>query len=490
VTPVDLAVRRGHRLLPDPARAVARLFVPGQGLVPGHESRASRTIDRVLALDEAAVEEALEDVMRRFAGRHRDLRATFGRHADRVVERLDARVELSDNRRQLLGAMFTSEYTIEAAALCNPSIVAHPDQAGARPGGLRFVMSVRGIGEGHRSTVGFRTGDITADGGVTIDPPGPYPQVGIVGAGPLHRSVFRGRMCRECEDGANAAVVLECLGERFTVDELERGIRKLRSQSDTRPNAEGTIAQLHTIAACSYGISFPAEAEVSERVLWPATAAESRGMEDARFVRFVDDDGTVTYYAGYTAYDGVGVTQQLLETTDFATFTSAPLVGAAAANKGLALFPRRIDGRFAALSRHDEENNAVALSDDVRRWDEATTCQLPRQPWETLQLGNCGSPIETDDGWLVLTHGVGPMRTYSIGALLLDLDDPTRVIGRLPQPLLSPAVDEQDGYVPNVVYSCGSLVHGENVVIPYAIADTSIGFASIRLADLRAALEK
>jgi predicted GH43/DUF377 family glycosyl hydrolase len=489
-TTVDLAVRRGHRLLPDPGRVVARLFVPGQGLVPGHESRASRTIDRVLALDEAAVEQALDDVMRRFGGRHRDLRAILGRHADRVVERIDSRAELSDNRRQLLGALFSSEYTIEAAALCNPSIVVHPDQAGARAGGVRFVMSVRGIGEGHRSTVGFRTGDISPDGGVTVDAPGPYPQVGVTGPGPLHRSIFRGRMCRECDDGANATVVLECLGERFSVDDLERGIQKLRAQSDTRPNAEGTIAKLHAIAACSYSSTFPAVTDVSERVLWPATAAESRGMEDARFVRFVDDDGTVTYYAGYTAYDGAAITQQVLETTDFATFTSSPLVGDAAANKGLALFPRRIDGRYAALSRYDEENNAVALSDDVRRWDEAVAIQLPRQPWETIQLGNCGSPIETDDGWLVLTHGVGPMRTYSIGALLLDLDDPTRVIGRLTQPLLSPAVDEQDGYVPNVVYSCGALVHGENLVIPYAIADTSIAFASIRLADLRAAFEK
>jgi predicted GH43/DUF377 family glycosyl hydrolase len=386
--------------------------------------------------------------------------------------------------------MFTSEYTIEAAALCNPSIVAHPDQEGVRAGGLRFVMSVRGIGEGHRSTIGFRTGDISADGGVAVDPPGPYPQIGRIGPGPLYRSTFRGKLCRECEDGANATVVLERLGDRFGVDDLERGIQALRAQSDTRPNAEQTIAQLHVIAACSYSSSFPAETKVSERVLWPATGVESRGMEDARFVRFVDDDGSVTYYAGYTAYDGHGINQQLIETTDFATFASSPLVGPAAANKGLALFPRRIGGRYAAMTRHDEENNAIAFSDDVRRWEDAVTCQLPHQPWETIQLGNCGSPIETDDGWLVLTHGVGPMRTYSIGALLLDLDDPTRVIGRLAQPLLSPAVDEQDGYVPNVVYSCGSVVHGENLVIPYAIADTSIGFASIRLADLRASLDK
>jgi predicted GH43/DUF377 family glycosyl hydrolase len=490
MTQFDLATRRGQRLLPDPARAVARLFVPGQGLVAEKASRASRTIERVLELDEAAVEEALDELTRRFAARHRDLRSTFGRHADRVAERVDARIELSDNRRQLLGAMFTSEYTIEAAALCNPSIVAHPDQRDVPAGGLRFVMSVRGIGEGHRSTVGFRTGTISVDGGVAVDPTGPFPMIGKIGSGPLYRCVFRGRMCSECEAGDNATVVLESLGERFTLDDLELGIQRLRTQSDTRPNAEQTITELHAIAACSYTSTFPAETELSERVLWPATGIESRGVEDARFVRFVDDDGTVTYYAGYTAYDGKAISQQLLETADFVTFHSGPMVGEASSNKGLALFPRRIGGRFAAMSRFDEENNAVAFSDDPRRWDDAEVCQVPQQPWETIQLGNCGSPIETDDGWLVLTHGVGPLRTYSIGALLLDIDDPTRVIGRLPQPLLSPAVDEQDGYVPNVVYSCGSLLHGENVVIPYAIADTAIGFASIRLADLRAAFVK
>jgi predicted GH43/DUF377 family glycosyl hydrolase len=207
-------------------------------------------------------------------------------------------------------------------------------------------------------------------------------------------------------------------------------------------------------------------------------------MEDARFVRFVDDDASVTYYATYTAYSGSHISQQLLETNDFQNFTSGPLVGRAAANKGLALFPRRIGGRYAAMSRSDRETNTVAFADHLSIWPSASPCQQPTETWEVLQLGNCGPPIETDEGWLVLTHGVGPMRTYSIGAILLDLDHPTRVLGRLRRPLLSPAADEQNGYVPNVVYSCGALVHADTLVIPYGIGDSAIGFATAPLPEL------
>jgi predicted GH43/DUF377 family glycosyl hydrolase len=217
--------------------------------------------------------------------------------------------------------------------------------------------------------------------------------------------------------------------------------------------------------------------------------AEAAGMEDARFVRFVDDDGSVRFYATYTAYSGSQISQQLLETEDFRSFTSTPMVGHAAANKGLALFPRRIRGRFAAMSRSDRETNSVAYADHPFVWTESVPCQQPTEAWEALQLGNCGPPIETDAGWLVLTHGVGPMRTYRIGAILLDLDDPTRIIGRLREPLLSPAADEQDGYVPNVVYSCGALVHAETLVVPYGIGDAAIGFATVPLGDLLAALD-
>ena len=477
---VTVAVRTGHRLRPDPSRVIARLFVPGQELLAGSESRASVVVGRILALDESEVESALTDVMHRFGRRHRGLPEIFNLHADRISNRIVGNVALSDSRRQLLGATFTHEFAVEAAALCNPSMVAHPDQRGAPPGGLRFVMSVRGIGEGHRSSIGFRTGTITADGTVTVDAAGPFPIIDSVTPGPFDRGVFHGKLDELGANGENAASVLDALGERFTQSDLDLALDRLRAQRDTRRTAGDTIGHLRTIAARSYTAAFPATSDVSERVLWPATAAESSGMEDARFVRFVDDDGTCVYYATYTAYDGAAITQQLLETTDFATFTASPIVGPAASDKGVALFPRRIGGRFVALSRFDRETNAVAFSDNPRRWDRAVTFQRPSETWETIQLGNCGSPIETDEGWLVLTHGVGPMRTYSIGALLLDLDDPT-VISRLREPLLSPADDEQDGYVPNVVYSCGALLHGDTLVIPYGIADSSIGIATVPL---------
>ncbi|HEY3143236.1 MAG TPA: glycoside hydrolase family 130 protein [Acidimicrobiales bacterium] len=484
----DLAIRSGKRLLPDPSRVIARLFVPGQELVGGSESRASAVAGRVLALDEADVDRALADITRRFGARHRQLTDTFRQHADRISGHI-ADADMSEAQRLLLGATFTHEYSIEGAALCNPCMVADPDQREAPPGGLRFVMSVRGIGEGHRSSIGFRTGTVHADRTVSVDNPGPTSLVASVTSGSLDRDVFHGKLVEFGEDGESAAYVLDALAERFEEEDLERSLLRLWSQHDTRQNAEDTISRLRAIASHSYTAHFPPATDISERVLWPATAAESHGMEDARFVRFVDDDGAVTYYATYTAFDGVSIVQQLLETTDFVTFSVSPIVGSAAANKGLALFPRRIGGHLAALSRHDHETNSVAFSDNPCRWDRAVPVQLPRQPWEMIQLGNCGSPIETSEGWLVLTHGVGPMRTYSIGAVLLDLEDPTRIIASLSEPLLSPSADDQDGYVPNVVYSCGALVHADTLVVPYGIADTAIGMATVPITDLMAAFD-
>ncbi|MCW2690387.1 MAG: glycosidase, -protein, partial [Mycobacterium sp.] len=277
-------------------------------------------------------------------------------------------------------------------------------------------------------------------------------------------------------------------GDYFTRADLDEQLEMLRTNLSTRGHAQDTISLIRAIAERTYAVEFSHDTTISERVLYPAMDAEAAGMEDARFVRFVDDDGSVTFYATYTAYSGSHISQQLLETNDFRHFTSVPLVGRAAANKGLALFPRRIHGRFAAMSRSDRESNTIAFSDQLCLWSGALPCQAPTYAWEVLQLGNCGPPIETDAGWLVLTHGVGPMRTYSIGAILLDLDDPTRILGRLRQPLLSPATNEQDGYVPNVVYSCGALVHADTLVLPYGIGDAAIGFASVPLPALLDAL--
>jgi predicted GH43/DUF377 family glycosyl hydrolase len=485
-----LVTRSPQRLAANPSRVITRLFVPGQEGFEHQESRAGGVLARILALDEEQVRSSLDDVVIRFNGRHRDLADTFRRHAGELADRLDPDLELSEARKLLLGTTFTSEYAIEGAALCNPSMVAHPDQTRTVAGSLRFVMSVRGIGEGHLSSIGFRTGVIDAAGGVTIDDPGPFATIGAAEPALLHVAVFRTELARVDAAGEAADYVLDGLGERFTRAALEQQFARLQTSLSTRRHAKETISLLRSIAERTYAVEFSDRTTLSERVLWPSIGAEQGGMEDARFVRFVDDDGSVTFYATYTAYSGHHISQQLLETTDFRSFTSAPIVGRAAANKGLALFPRRIRGRFAAMSRSDRESNKVAYADHLSVWASALACQSPSRAWEVLQLGNCGSPLETDAGWLVLTHGVGPMRTYSIGAILLDLDDPTRILSHLPQPLLSPAADEQDGYVPNVVYSCGALIHADTLVLPYGISDGAIGIATVPLPELLAALSR
>lgn len=481
-----LLIERARRLTADPARVVSRFFVPGQAGFDHEESRASAVLERIMALDEDEVVRSVADVVDRCGMRHRDLLGTFGRHFEAVADRIEPGVVLSDARRLLVGATFTCEYALEGASVCNPSIVAHPDQRDVAAGDLRVVVSVRAIGEGHHSSIGFRTAVIDAAGSLTLEPTPRFATAGQPGPASLDAAVVRAEIDRRQTGSESGDYVLGRLGERFTAAQLEAQIKRLESQLATRQHGTHAIELLRSIAQRSYGIAFAERVPLDERVLWPATAAERNGMEDARFVRFVDD--AVSYYATYTAYDGVDISQQLLETTDFERFTSSPMVGAAAANKGLALFPRRIGGRFAALSRCDWETNAIAFSDNPRVWTDAHTIQVPARSWELLQLGNCGSPIETDAGWLVLTHGVGPMRTYSIGAMLLDLDDPTRVIGQLGEPLLSPIPAEQDGYVPNVVYSCGAIVHGTHLVVPYGIADVAVGVASVPIADLLAAL--
>jgi predicted GH43/DUF377 family glycosyl hydrolase len=489
VAVTQLVRRTTHRLRPDPGRVVTQLFVPGQEGFDQQESRSSAVLRRVMALGDDQVQAAYDDVMARFDGRHRHLSETFDQHAEELADRFDPEWAMSPIRRQLVGATFTSEYAIEGAALCNPCLVVHPDQDGMAAGSVRFVMSVRGIGEGHKSSIGFRTGQIDAAGQVRFDPAPPFATRGQTEGARLDATVFRGELSRQRGGGGDADYVLNPLGPRFTAVELETRLSQLERQLRTRKQGARVIAMIRSIAQRTYAAHFGEETELSERVLLPVMAAESNGLEDARFVRFTGDDGEVTYYGTYTAYDGTDIGQQLLETQDFASFTSTPVVGSAAANKGLALFPRPIGGRFAALSRSDRESNTIAFSDNLRHWQDSLPCQVPTRSWEILQLGNCGSPIETDAGWVVLTHGVGPMRTYNIGVLLLDLEDPTRIIGQLRQPLLSPRADEQDGYVPNVVYSCGAMLHAGTLVIPYGIGDAAISVATVPMDDLLAALE-
>lgn len=481
-------VDTGIDLRGDLRRVVLRFFVPGREEVGPGDSRAGGVIERVLALDDDDVTAELASLRERFGRRHGDLEEVFTRHAALATTRLDAGADISPRHRLLLGAAFSHEYSIEGAALCNPSIVAHPDGP-LDAGSTRFVMSVRGIGEGHRSSIGFRCGSIAADGGVTLELAGSRPGTGSHSAGVHHRDVVH-RILRESDDDHdNAAYVLDALPDRFDDDELDRRLDALRDDAATRRRAASTEAQLRRIGHGSYRVDFAPEVPIDDRILWPHAPAECQGMEDARFVE-ITDGSAPRYCATYTAFDGTQIYQHLLTTEDFRSFEIGPMAGAAARGKGLALFPRRVGGRHLALSRADRETNALAVSDDLRCWDDATPLQHPTRRWEVLQLGNCGSPIETDRGWLVLTHGVGPMRTYSIGAILLDLDEPHRVIGVTDEPLLAPADDRQDGYVPNVVYTCGGLAVAGRLIVPYAIGDQRIAVATASLDDVLDSMER
>jgi predicted GH43/DUF377 family glycosyl hydrolase len=344
-------------------------------------------------------------------------------------------------------------------------------------------MSLRAVGEGHLSSIEFRTGTISAESAISIEEPGPFPGTGHSRPGTCDRGVFQEKLAEFGHEGEDAQFLWSVLPQRFGMVELDSAIGALSRQRATRGDSAALVDRARSVAAASYEVEFDARHALAERVLMPSAPDESHGMEDARFVRFTDGEEPA-YCATYTAFDGSSVASHLLETADFRTFTVSPLAGPATRNKGMALFPRRIAGRYAALSRWDRESNAIAYATDRHRWGPAVTIHTPARPWELIQLGNCGSPIETAAGWLVFTHGVGPMREYAIGAILLDLDEPEHLISALPEPLLVADESERDGYVPNVVYSCGSLLHGGTLVLPYGCSDSSVRIATVQLAQL------
>ncbi|MEA2796457.1 MAG: hypothetical protein QOI87_3837 [Bradyrhizobium sp.] len=418
--------RQALYLRPDPARVIVRPFKPAtepRDLNPTDKTRANHIVDRVLALDPEAVASQLADVLENFDGRHRNLLETFEARADVMEQALAAHGTFSNVQRQLIGAYFLNEYSFEASALFNPSIVPHPDQSDAPKGGLRFVLSLRAVGEGHVSSLTFRAGTIAADGSLSVDP--------------TARLASSPRVSRRISgpDG----------------DHIE--------------------------------LTFNPEEDLSERVIFPVTESQSNGIEDARFVHFSEGDRKL-YYATYTAYSGRAIRSELIETEDFLSFRMSPLKGAASQNKGMALFPRRIAGKYAMIARQDNENLYLIYSDDLHTWEGGQAILKPEFPWEFVQIGNCGSPIELDEGWLLLTHGVGPVRKYSIGAALLDKNDPSRVIARSREPLLRPRPSEREGYVPNVVYTCGAMRHNDQIILPYAVSDTFANFATIKISTL------
>lgn len=470
-------------LHPDARRVIARLYLPGQEIMDNQLSRADSVIERVLGMTDEEVSTILNETIGRYGDRHPNFRDLLAENFALIAHHLPKLIVDSTERRDLIGAYFTKEYSVEGAAFFNPSIVAHPDQTGLENGQLRFVMSVRAVGEGHISSIEFRTGILTNSESVHIDDPGTHLVTGQSSHGAMSIEFLRDAL-DEFEDEAASKYFLSLLPDQFSAAHLHEAIASVEQDELTRNSTKEIIKEIRWISSCNYRIEFPYERELSERVLYPTSVDESHGMEDARFTRFTEEDGRTMYIGTYTAYNGFQVKPHLIQTNDFRTFDITRLIGPASKNKGMALFPRRINGKYLALSRWDRENISVASSEDMYKWVDPVNVHIPEQPWEFTQLGNCGSPIETPDGWLVITHGVGPMREYGIGALLLDLVDPTKVIGSLSLPLLTADAEEREGYTPNVVYSCGALLHGDTLLLPYGYSDAAVRFAYVDLPEL------
>ncbi len=476
--------RRRIVLNAENSRVITRPYFPGDGL------RLERMLERVTKLSDDEAQRLLGTIFRDFSERHRYFRETLEKNFERVAAHSPKSRSLSPERRLLLGAYFTSEYSVESAALFNPSIVQHPDQKGVSKGSKRFIMSFRATGEGHVSSIEFRSGIIDEYKDLYFDPISHYVDTPKI---TLNPSRSRLHFKQELEEtGVHTRVLgqlLEGLGEEFTLVELQTQIERLQSTKFRTKDKLHAIDTALWLARSNYECIFRPDHHISERVIFPVTENESGGIEDARFVRFVDEDGAVRYYATFTAYNGFAILPQLLETTDFLTFKMHTLNGNAAQNKGMALFPRKINGQYVMLSRQDGVNNYIMFSDNVFFWTEATLLQEPAHPLQFVQIGNCGSPLETPEGWLVLFHGVGPMRKYSVWAVLLDIDDPSKIIGQLEEPLLAPDEHERDGYVPNVVYTCGSMIHKDELIIPYGIADQRCSVASVPIRELMSRLK-
>jgi predicted GH43/DUF377 family glycosyl hydrolase len=476
--------RKPTRFLPDPSRVIARFLYTS-------DERSEDIIRDVMALSDNEANIALSKVLRAYAKRHRNISLIFEAHfnkLDKLLEKLKINKDnVSQARRALLGSYFTMEYSIESAAFFNPSIVEDPDQSDLGPDEKRLIFSFRATGEGHISSIVFRSAIIDKNSDLIIEPVGKM----LAEAERIKRHVYNKQSFIEKLDEMSTfnnkvspVFVLEKLGDNFTYGELKRAIEETEVTCQLSPDNRLIIKEMLWLAKSHYELYFSLDSAISERVIFPISEIEKHGIEDARFVKFTDDKGEETYYATYTAFDGITILPMLIETKDFYHFKVLAIHGEIAQNKGMALFPRKIKGKYAMLCRIDGVNNYIAYSDNINIWHEASLIQKPKFPWEFIQVGNSGSPIETDEGWLVITHGVGPMRQYSLGASLFDIDDPGKEIGRLNTPLLSSNNEEREGYVPNVVYSCGSILHNGNLIIPYGMADFASTYASINLQEL------
>jgi predicted GH43/DUF377 family glycosyl hydrolase len=477
---VTVQVRRlPIQLFPDASRVITRYF----GL--GEENRIRDVVKRILAVPETTVAALIANLDRDFRPVHPDIDGVFSEHYEAVKQHIPIDGPISDERRRLIGACFTMEYAIESAALFNPSMVPAIDQSNVPPGSVRFVMSLRATGEGHISSIVFRRGLIDANGNVSVDAPGQYSR-------PLRATLpvrfekanFIGELQALHAWSEQAKATLALLRDQFTRAELSEAIDEIRRRTDVTGVLEESNDALLALSQANYRLAVPGGADIAEVVIFPYSDNERRGIEDLRLVRFAGDDGSFRYYGTYTAYNGFQIFPHLLEYPVGQSIEIHMLTGRCATNKGMALFPRKIRGRYAMVARLDNENLYYMESDHVCVWNEARMLLAPKYPWEVIQIGNCGAPIETEAGWLLLTHGVGPMRQYCIGAALLDLDNPCRVIGQTSEPLLVPTGAERFGYVPNVVYSCGGMIHQGMLVLPYAASDVATSIAVIDLDEL------
>lgn len=474
--------RQAIKVAPDLKRVVARFFFNG-------DARAKGIILKVLEMTDAEVDITITPILRDFSKRHRNITKVFERHAEKlknlfIALKIDY-VGIDIKRRLLIGSFFTNEFSIESAAFFNPSIVEDVDQSGLEEGEKRIVLSFRAVGEGHISSIVFRRGLINKHNDISIVPAGNYvDEPDIIRDAEYHKNVFFQNASSIKLPDSVIREVSNSLTDTFEYVELKRVIREMQQRYQVDHLLKRNLERLLWLADSYYEINFSLDTDISDRVIFPYSDAESRGIEDARFVKYTGDTSGVTYYATYTAFDGVTIQPKLLQTRDFYNFKIMPLYGEGAQNKNLALFPRKINGKYAMMSRIDGINNYIMYSDKINIWENPEILQTPKYPWEFVQIGNCGSPIETPEGWLVITHGVGPMRTYCLGVTLLDLEDPTKEIGRLKEPLLVPNKDEREGYVPNVLYSCGALIHNDELVIPYGLSDYASTFATVNLQKL------
>lgn len=479
-------IRTDTILKPDQSRVLLRPFDHGGA------QRVRAIISRIMSLPEGTVGLLAEEIFAGFSQRHQHLRERFLERFEQVRESIPPTEKMSEQRRLLIGSYFLAEYSLESSALFNPSIVPDPDQTGLPAGALRFVLSLRATGEGHISSITFRTGVIHSDGRIEVSEASGFLTEPRQIPNPRYEKDLFTRTLTElgltCEFTRQ---VMSKLGNSFALEDLRVSLRDEKLLAPDGPaQKDGDEARgIWMLARSNFEVQFQPEQPLSARILFPATPTQRNGIEDARFVCFQNDDGTHSYYATFTAYDGRVIMPELVETSDFLRFRFVTLNGPASRNKGMALFPRKIKGRYAMLSRQDSENICLMFSDNVHFWNEFKVILQPAFPWELIQLGNCGSPIETAAGWLVLSHGVGPMREYCIGAFLLDRDDPSKVLGQLREPLLKPNQSEREGYVPNVVYTCGFILHQGKLIIPYGMADHATGFATVPLDEVLAAME-